>query len=57
MENAEVRAAGRSTLARLMSLIIVGDYTSVYVGLRRGVDPTPVVVLDRLKAALAGASS
>ncbi len=38
-----------------MSLIIVGDYTSVYVGLRRGVDPTPVEVLDRLKADLAGA--
>ena len=38
-----------------MSLIIVGDFTSVYVALRRGVDPTPVEVIDRLKAALAGA--
>ena len=57
MENAEVRAAGRTQLARLMSLVIVGDYTSVYVGLRRGVDPTPVEVLVRLKADLAGASS
>jgi glucose/mannose-6-phosphate isomerase len=54
MENAEVRAAGRSLLARLMSLILVGDYASVYVGLRRGVDPTPVAVIDRLKSALAG---
>lgn len=55
MDNAEVRAAGRSLLARLMSLILVGDYTSVYLGLRRGLDPTPVVVIDRLKSALAGA--
>lgn len=55
VDNAEVRAAGRSTLARLMSLIIVGDFTSVYVGLRRGHDPTPVDVLVRLKADLAGA--
>lgn len=54
MDNAEVRAAGRSLLARLMSLILVGDYASVYVGLRRGVDPTPVVAIDRLKMALAG---
>jgi glucose/mannose-6-phosphate isomerase len=55
MDNAEVRAAGRSALARLMSLVIVGDYTSVYLGLRRGHDPTPVEVLVNLKAALAGA--
>lgn len=53
MENAEIRAAGHSPLARLMSLILVGDFTSVYLGLRRGVDPTPVVAIDRLKTALA----
>ena len=53
VENAEIRAAGRSPLARLMSLVIVGDFTSAYVGLRRGVDPTPVEVLVRLKEALA----
>lgn len=55
VENAEIRAAGRSSLARLMSLIVVGDFTSVYLALRRGVDPTPVEVIERLKAALAGA--
>lgn len=54
MENAEVRATGRSLMTRLMSLILVGDYASVYVGLHRGVDPTPVAVIDRLKSALAG---
>jgi glucose/mannose-6-phosphate isomerase len=50
----EIRVPGRSPLARLMSLIIVGDFTSAYVGLRRGVDPSPVDVIDRLKAAASG---
>ena len=50
----EVRSRGRSPLARLLSLVLVGDFTSCYVGLRRGVDPTPVAAIDRLKAALAG---
>jgi glucose/mannose-6-phosphate isomerase len=37
-----------------MSLIMVGDLTSVYLAIGRGVDPTPVPVIERLKAALAG---
>ncbi len=37
-----------------MSLVIVGDLTSVYLAIGRGVDPTPVPVIERLKAALAG---
>jgi glucose/mannose-6-phosphate isomerase len=53
VEVEEVKAAGRSPLARLMSLILAGDFTSVYVGLRRGVNPTPVEVIDHLKASLA----
>ena len=55
VETEEVRAGGTSGLARLMGLILVGDFVSAYVGLRRGVDPTPVAVITRLKAALAGA--
>jgi len=50
----EVRAAGRSALAQLMSLLAMGDFTSVYSGLLRGVDPTPIEAIVRLKAALAG---
>jgi glucose/mannose-6-phosphate isomerase len=50
----EVHASGHSALARLLSMILVGDYVSCYMGLRRGIDPTPVVVIDRLKSALAG---
>jgi glucose/mannose-6-phosphate isomerase len=53
-EIGEVHARGASALARLMSLIMVGDLTSVYLAIGRGVDPTPVPVIERLKAALAG---
>lgn len=49
----EVEARGRSRLARLLTTIMVGDFVSVYLALRRGVDPTPVIAIDRLKAALA----
>jgi glucose/mannose-6-phosphate isomerase len=52
---AEEWAAGRSALARLCSLILMGDFTSAYAGIARGVDPTPVVAIDRLKATLAEA--
>jgi glucose/mannose-6-phosphate isomerase len=50
----EVTVGAGSPLATLFGLLIVGDYASCYVALRRGVDPTPVVAIDRLKAALAG---
>lgn len=50
----EVWATGRSSLARLLSLITVGDHVSAYVGILRGIDPTPVDVIQRLKAALVG---
>ena len=49
---AEEWAAGRSDLARIFSLILMGDFTSTYVALLRGVDPTPVATIDRLKSAL-----
>jgi glucose/mannose-6-phosphate isomerase len=50
----EVSVGPGSPLATLFGLLIVGDYASCYVALRRGVDPTPVAAIDRLKAALAG---
>lgn len=53
VEVREVSVTGHSRLASLFSLIAFGDFTSCYVGLRRGIDPTPVAVIGRLKAALA----
>ena len=49
----EVRAPDLGPLASLLALIHVGDYASCYLALARGVDPTPVDVITRLKAALA----
>jgi len=53
----EVWATGRSVLARFLSLAIMGDFVSCYVGLRRGVDPSPIPAIDRLKSSLGGARS
>jgi len=46
----EFRADGSSLLKRLFSLILLGDYASVYLALARGVDPTPIGTIDRIKA-------
>jgi glucose/mannose-6-phosphate isomerase len=44
---------GESRLERVLSLVMLGDLTSVYLAVLDGVDPTPVEPLDRFKAALA----
>ena len=49
----ELKAAGRSALGRMFSLIQYGDFVSLYLAVLNGVDPTPVKVIDRLKAELA----
>ena len=49
----EVWSQGSSRLARLFSLLYTGDFTSYYLALLRGVDPTPVQAIDLLKARLA----
>jgi len=47
-----VETRGRSALAQLMSLVLLGDYVSAYLALLFGVDPTPTAVIDELKARL-----
>ncbi|MGE5228467.1 MAG: bifunctional phosphoglucose/phosphomannose isomerase [Deltaproteobacteria bacterium] len=49
-----VAARGASRLARLFSLVQLGDYVSCYLALMYGVDPTPVDAIQALKASLAG---
>ncbi|MEE8219797.1 MAG: bifunctional phosphoglucose/phosphomannose isomerase [bacterium] len=41
---------GHSRLARLTSLVVLGDWVSYYAAVLRGVDPTPVASIDTLKA-------
>jgi glucose/mannose-6-phosphate isomerase len=49
----EVWSQGRSLLARIFSLIVLGDWSSFYLSLLHGVDPTPVLAIDYLKTELA----
>lgn len=48
-----VKAIGRSPLAQMMSLVLTGDYTSVYAAVLRGEDPSTTEPIERLKAVLA----
>jgi glucose/mannose-6-phosphate isomerase len=48
-----IETIGESATERLISLVLLGDLTSLYLAVLRGVDPTPVAMLDRLKNALA----
>ena len=45
----EVQAQGKSRLARMLSTALIGDFTSVYLSVLRGVDPTPVKTITYLK--------
>ncbi|MEM2107664.1 MAG: bifunctional phosphoglucose/phosphomannose isomerase [Candidatus Bathyarchaeia archaeon] len=45
----EVWAQGESALARMLSTIGIGDFTSVYLAVLRNVDPTPVSTIALLK--------
>jgi glucose/mannose-6-phosphate isomerase len=48
----EIKTRGSSWLAKLYSLIYTGDYASFYLALEYGINPTPVKVIDYLKAEL-----
>lgn len=49
----EVSSNGHSRLARLFSLVYLGDFITLYLALARGVDPTPVEVIDLFKRKMA----
>lgn len=49
----EIEARGKSFLARFYSLAYIGDYASYYLALEYDINPTPVKVIDYLKAELA----
>ena len=48
----EVNSEGKSLLARMFSLIYLGDWVSYYLAILNGIDPTPVRVIDYLKGEL-----
>ncbi len=49
----EVRAEGSGRLAQLFDLIITGDFVSLHVASREGIDPGPIPVLVEVKRRLA----
>jgi len=51
-----VESRGETPTERVLSLVLLGDLVSVYLAVLRGVDPTPVEVIERLKADLAEVS-
>jgi len=48
----EVWSKGKGKIARMSSIICTGDFTSVYLAVLRGVDPTPVKTISILKERL-----
>ena len=51
-EGHQITAPAGSPLEQVLSLVLLGDLVSLYFAVLQGVDPTPVVAIDRLKRAL-----
>jgi glucose/mannose-6-phosphate isomerase len=49
----EAHSVGEGLLARIFSLVYIGDFVSFYLAILNKVDPTPVVRIDELKRKLA----
>jgi glucose/mannose-6-phosphate isomerase len=50
----KIETVGNSATERLLSLVLLGDLVSLYLAVLRGVDPSPVPMIEQLKSALAG---
>lgn len=48
-----VEATGKSPLAQMIGLVLLGDYVSFYLAMLNRTDPMPVPVIDTLKSRLA----
>ncbi len=45
----EVWSMGKGRLAKMLSTVCIGDFTSMYLAILRGIDPTPIKTIDLLK--------
>ncbi len=52
LEVLHIETEGDTELARLFSIILLADFTSYYMALLNGIDPTPIAVIDELKSKL-----
>ena len=48
----EIQSEGKSRLARILSVVYLGDFTSLYMAYMNRLDPTPVAVIDTFKSRL-----
>ena len=48
--------AGDTPLSRLLEAVLLGDYVSYYLALVNGIDPTPTMALDSIKAQIRGST-
>jgi len=49
----EIQVKGKKRLAKMLYAMYLGDFTSCYLGILRGIDPTPVDAITELKNELA----
>ena len=54
IEIVECIAKGKTSLARIISMILLGDLVSIELAKLNNVDPTPVEVIENLKTELDG---
>lgn len=53
LDNAvEIWAKGKSSLGQMLYLILLGDYVSTYLAVLRGIDPSPVPNIEKIKKGL-----
>ncbi len=50
-----VETRGTTSVERVFSLVLLGDLVSLYLAVLRGLDPSPISVIDELKASMAAA--
>lgn len=48
----EIQVQGKSSLAKMMYLLVLGDYVSCYLAIIQKKDPTPVSIINQLKNTL-----
>jgi glucose/mannose-6-phosphate isomerase len=48
----EIWSQGKDSLAKMLSVVAVADFLSIYLAVLRGIDPTPVQTIDKLKSSL-----
>jgi hypothetical protein len=49
----DIQALGDSKPEQLLWTVILGDFTTIYLGLLNGVNPTPVDLVEKMKKELA----